>query len=381
MKYFLLFFSLIIELCDVYPQNSNRIRLVDSETKNGIAFAYIKYEKQNIIRNSDEDGYFQILPGVRDSIAITHVAYKPKKILVKGSGDQSVIELYELPIELNPTIVNANTAKNAVSKAIINSSNAISVPKVLKTYREDVILFRDTIVADAKAEILMIIEKLNQPSKGSRSECYLRNINALRNKDFKHRVLPSYSLVPTFVPINLFLAGYSKNDDKLIYFSFHEVNDSIVIITFNPSQVNKPEKNTFVKNGRFIINSKTGMFLRIDSYVSPETLRRYRSISSSGKDPKEYIYEYSLSQFFDLNGMPTEVQWRYSFSYGRDDPGELWQHKTRMVLVNRNTDSLKPEANQNLKPDSALVQLRSHYSPEFERSFGTYFPLEELLTE
>ncbi len=381
MKYFLLALFLIVEICEIHPQISNRIQLVDAGTKKGVAFAYIRFKNHNITINSDEDGYFQISPKIMDSIEITHVAYMPKKVFISGSRELSIIELHELPVELNPIIVSANTAKTAVTKAISSSSGVLSFPKVLRSFREDVILFKDTLVADARAEILISLEKLYQPGKGTRNNCYLHNIYAKRNIDFKHRVIPSYSLIPTFVPVNHFIAGYSKSDDNLIYFSFQEVNDSLIIITFKPSLSYRPDKKTFVKHGRFLINSKTGMFLRIDSYVSPETLRRTRSVLSTEKDPKEFMYEYSLSQFFDNNGFPTEIQWRYSFSYGKDDPEELWQHRTRMVLVNENTNTLKPDESQYLKPDSVLVQLRSRFDPDFEARFNMYFPPESSFTE
>lgn len=381
MKYFLQALFLIVEICEIHPQISNRMQLVDAETKNGVAFAYIRFKNHNITINSDEDGYFQILPKIMDSIEITHVAYMPKKIFISGSGELSMIELHELPVELNPIIVSANTAKTAVTKAINSSSGVFSFPKVLRSFREDVILFKDTLVADAKAEILISIEKLFQPGKGTRNNCYLHNIYAKRNIDFKQRVIPSYSLIPTFVPVNHFIAGYSRSDDNLIYFSFQEVNDSLIIITFKPSLSYRPDKKTFVKHGRFLINSKTGMFLRIDSYVSPETLRRTRSVLSTEKDPKEFMYEYSLSQFFDNKGFPTEIQWRYSFSYGKDDPEELWQHRTRMVLVNENTNTLKPDESRYLKTDSVLVQLRSRFDSDFEGRFNMYFPPESRFTE
>ncbi len=381
MKSILIILLSMVEIFYVYPQTSNRIQIVDADTKSGIAFAYIKYSNRNIIRNSDEDGYFNILPDIRDSIEITHVAYKPQKVFINGSEDMSVIELSELPVELNPIIVSANTAKNAVVKAIVTSSNVLSFPKIIGGYREDIILYRDTIVADVKAEILISIEKLNQPGKGTRSKCYLNNISSLRNSNFKHRVIPSYSLIPTFVPVNHFIAGYSKSDDNLIYFSFQEVNDSLIIISFKPRLSSKPDKNTYIKNGRFLINSKTDKFLRIDSYVSPEILRGTRSVKVSGKDPKEYLYEYSLSQFFDHNGIPTEIQWKYSFSYGKDNPNELWQHRTRMILVNENPYFPKLEESQFLKPDSSFVQMSSRFSPDFESRFRKYFPEEATFVE
>lgn len=372
-NFYLISFYLIAVGSNIYSQSSHQGQLIDSESNMGIPYAYIKLFGKNIFVVSDEDGFFTIKGTNLDTVLISHVAYKTLKISYKEAKTSLVIKMSELPIELNPIIISAKNAENAVKKAIDSTYSSLIKPMYFRCFRKDLISYRDTLIIEAKAEIFLDLETLYSPSQGGKINCYLENIKVEKTKNLKSNSVPRFSISAAYAPINRFIAGVSKNDDKLLSFSYQEVNDSIIVICFKPKS-GIPKTKFVYKQGRFIINKNSGKFIRIDSNLSPEMMEFQRISMEKKKNPSLYYYNYSLSQFFDKQGYPQRIHWQLGFSLKENNPNNLWTNSSDQFIV-RLENKPKSIANKiNIKSDTALVEMKSHYHSNFEREFNTFIP-------
>jgi hypothetical protein len=373
LNFYLVSFFLIIIRSNLYSQSSLQGQLIDSESNMGVPFAYIKLVGKKIFVVSDEDGFFTIKGTILDTVLISHVAYKTLKIPYKGVNSSLVIKMSELPIELNPITISAKDAGNAVKKAIDSTYSSLIKPMYFRCFRKDLISFRDTLIIEAKAEIFLDLEALYNPSQGGKINCYLENIKVEKTKNLKNNSVPRFSISAVYAPINRFIAGVSKNDDKLISFSYQEVNDSIIVVCFKPKP-GIPKTKFVYKQGRFIINKNSGKFIRIDSNLSPEMMEFQRISMEKKKNPSLYYYNYSLSQFFDKQGYPQRIHWQLGFSFKENNPNNLWTNYSDQFII-KLENKPKSIANKiNLKSDTALVEMKSHYNSNFEREFDTFIP-------
>jgi hypothetical protein len=305
-----------------------------------------------------------------DTIIISHVAYKTLKIPYNKTKILMVIKMTELPIELNPIIISAKSAQNTVKRAIDSTYSTLSMPLYFRCFRKDQICFRDTLIIEAKAEILMELENLFSPSHGGVIKCYLENIKVEKNTNHKINPVPKFSISAVYAPINRFIAGVSKYDDKLLCFSYQEANDSIIIISFKPKSGHIPNTKYVYKQGRFMINKNTGKFMRIDSNLSPAMMEVQRISMGKRKNPSLYYYNYSLSQFFDKHGYPQRIHWQLGFSLKENNPNNLWTNYSDQLFIK---NEMKPQSIKNkilLRPDTALVEMKSNYNSNFERMFN-----------
>jgi hypothetical protein len=220
----------------------------------------------------------------------------------------------------------------------------------------------------------MELKTLFSPSHGGLIKCYLENIKVEKNATLKEIPVPRFSISAVYTPINRFIAGVSKNDDKLLYFSYQEANDTIIIISFKPKSDRIPNTKFVYKQGRFIINKNTGKFIRIDSNLSPEMMEFQRICMEKRKNPSLYYYNYSLSQFFDKHGYPQRIHWQLGFSLKENNPNNLWTNYSDQLFIK---NEMKPQSIKNrilLKSDTALVEMKSNYNSNFEREFNTIMP-------
>jgi hypothetical protein len=370
---YLISLILIIIGSNLYSQSTLRGQLIDSESNMGVPFAYIKLSGKNIFAISDADGLFTIEGTNLDTVIISHVAYKTLKIPYKGVNTSLVIKMSELPIELNPIIISARNAENTVRKAIDSTYSSLVKPMYFKCFRKDLITFHDTLIIEAKAEIFMELETLYSPSRGGKINCYLENIKVEKHMNSKTSLVPRFSISSTYAPINRFIAGVSKNDDKLLSFSYQEVNDSIIIICFKPKSGISNIRFVY-KQGRFIINKNSGKFIRIDSNLSPEMMEFQRISMEKKKNPSLYYYNYSLSQFFDRQGYPQKIHWQLGFSFKENNPENLWTNYSDQFIVRLDYKPKSIVNKINVKSDTTLVEMKSHYNSSFESEFNKFVP-------
>ncbi|MGD0343098.1 MAG: hypothetical protein ABSA76_15465 [Bacteroidales bacterium] len=373
-------FPFVFFLLEVIPfTNINaqlkKYQIIDSKSRNGIPYAYIKIIGNNIIEKSDQDGCFS-LPSIKDdSIQISHIAYKTIRISYAKIKNKKFIEMEELPIEMNPIIISAKNANSIVNQAIDSSFRALYTPMYFNCYRRDRIVYRDTLVAEALAEIIFELKALFEPSHGGVIKNYLTNIKVYRNAIFKGRLIPEYNLSATFSPFNRFIIGVSKDKEKLEYFSKQEVNDSIFVININPISSYKPNKNFILKSGRFIINKTNWKIIRIDTNIKPELLKASREENFRRKRSKNYLYDYSFSLFFDDKGVPSKIYWNYKFSFLENDPEKIWENHTDFIIVNEKNKPIIDERLFSLKSDTSLVQMNSKFLSGFEEKFNSIFKI------
>jgi hypothetical protein len=355
------------DLIDLCGQDRSMIQLIDSRNKTPIPFAYIKVVGKNSLVLSDEDGYFSIPAQKGDSIYISHVAYTTLKTTYEEIKSIKTIELKELAIETNPIIISANSARTFVERAIDSSYKSLTEPMYYTCYRLDRVLYRDTLVVKAQAEITYICENFFTPSHGGIIKGYLKNIIVERIPEINRIQIPQYDINAPFAPFNRFIVGVSKTIEKHIYYSKQEVNDSVIIISVNPRLDFKP-KNYVLKYGRFIINSNSWKILRIDTNLSPEMLEVSRSEKFKSKKSKQYLYDYYYSHVYDNQGNLLKVISSVHYSYLENNPDKIWQNHSELVFFHEKT---KPIINASslLKRDTSLIQMNSKYSTEFEKKF------------
>jgi hypothetical protein len=361
----LIFISLSGKLAN--SQDFLKKQLIDSKTNTSVPYAYISLSGKKIIVNSDNDGFFIIMGTDLDTISISHIAYETLKIPIKEARKLDEIRLSELPVKINSVTISAKNAENTVKKSIENTYSILSKSMWFRCLRNDQVLYRDTLIIKARAEIFMELETLFSPSHGGIINCYLNNLKTENHLIKNNNSIPQFSIPAIYTPINRYIAGVSKKDDKVFYFSYQEANDSIVIISFKPKSSYVPNSDFVFKQGRFIINKHTGKFIRIDSNLNPEMMKYQRECMAKKKKPTLFYYEYSLSQFFDKDGLPERIHWQFEFSLKENNPNEIWTNNSDQILIRIEN---KPQiTSEKLKSDSSLVNMKSHYSSNFENEF------------
>jgi hypothetical protein len=359
---------------NLFGQQAARIRLIDSRSNNGIAYAHIKVPGKNILEVSDADGFFSLLLQGKDSVQISHVAYKTLKTTFGRIKDQKFIEMEELPIEIDPIYISANNAKKIVEKAIDSSYKVLNEPMYFKCYRKDQLFFKDTLISEAKAEIQYRIEKFLSPSHGELLLGYLKNIIVYRDSLFKSVFVPPFSMPSVYAPINRFIVGVSKTLEAQVYFTNLDINDSLIMVSINPRLDFKPNKKYMLKYGRFIIDKRNWRILRIDTNLSPEMMAIGRSDQYRAKDAKYYPYHYSYSHFYGDDGFLSKVVSDVQFSYLENNPEKIWHNHSELVFINEKKKFVRDSLMVPLKRDSSLIQMNSRFSPGFEEKFNSIIP-------
>jgi hypothetical protein len=370
--------ELVSSFNSIFAQQPIKIQLIDSETKSGIPYAYIKVLSNNYVVSTDQDGFFSITLKREDSIKISHIAYEPIFTTCEKIQKKVVLEMAELPIELNPIIISAKGAETTLRRAIDSTFKVLSTPMYFTCYRKDQINLCDTLVVEAIAEIFFEVEKLNSQSHGGEIKSYLNNIKVERNPSFHGKIVPDFLPIASDAPINRFIAGVSKKDDTLLNFFYQEANDSVVIVSFKPKKDFIPKSNSLLMQGRFIIDKSTWKIKRIDSNLSPEMMKIGRSKLTKEKNPQRFIYYYSRSQFFNDEGLPSRVLWAFNFSFKEDNANIIWKNNSEMVLIKeKSTHSLSKNLIP-LKADSSLIQMKSRCNSNFEQRFDNWIPKSNI---
>jgi hypothetical protein len=374
IKQFVFLLLGVSSFIDLNAQN-NKYQLIDSKSRCCIPFAYIKVIDENILERTDQDGYFSLKLLNNDSIQISHLAYKTIKTSYNKIKNNKVIEMDELPIEVNPIIISAESVKAIVKKAIDSSYKSLYTPMYYKCYRRDRIAYRDTLVSEAIAEIVYELKDLFTPSHGGVIKNHLENIKVYRNPTFQGRLIPEFGLNAAFSPINMFVVGASKEPEKLLFFSYQEDRDSIFIISINPRLDYKPRKRFLLKSGRVIINKDNGKIIRIETTLNPEMMSNSRLKQFRPINAKRYYYDYSNTIYFNKMGILSKVNWYFKFSFLENNPEKLWENYSEMIFINEKTKPLDAPFVCTLKGDTSLVHMNSKYSPNFEKIFNVYLPI------
>jgi hypothetical protein len=372
-KILLAFTFIILPRTNIYSQQPMRFQVIDSKYKTPISYAYVKVLNKNILEVTNQDGFFFLPQLKNDSINISHVAYKSIETLYSKIQKDKIILLDEVPIEINPITISAKDTRRIIDNSIEKNYKVLTKPLYLICFRKDILLYQDTLVAEAYAEILFKVDHLFSPSRGGIVKCYLQNIIVNKNLHFNMSVIPKFDLEANFSPINRFIIGASNGPEKFIYFSKQESGDSIIIINVNPRLDFKPNKRLFLKNARFIINNITRKIQRIDTSISPEMMEMSRSDEYRSKSAKRYFYNYLYSEFFNPEGMISKVFWECKFSYLENNPQKLWENRSELIFTQPINMPVLGEKPLELKNDTTLVQMNSNFKYGFDHKIETIF--------
>lgn len=372
-SFYRLFISVLI-CClsiNVLAQNLLVAEIIDSKTGSSIPYAYVKIRGDKKVFISDSNGCFKINISPNDTIELSHVAYKPLIVPLKSIKNNHVFMMEELPVSLNPIVVSADWAETQLSKAIRLTFKEIKIPFYYKLFRIDQIFYNGSLVRESISESDVHIKTLLSPSHGAYSNFYLRNI--MNNPyDVKDEEIPEY-LISNGIPVNNFLIGVSRKIDKWIYFFSQEVNDSILIISYRPIKGHEYTQESTITRGRFFIDRISGHFFRIDSEADEDMLTHQRELSATKDSVARFYYRYSYSQILDENCIPSEVNIEYSFSYGKDDPGAIWQNRCQMKLRPMEEKPDLSDKSKLVPRDSLFIYMTSSYDEKFEERAKAIF--------
>lgn len=369
-QFFLCFLALIYSMI-TSAQETFSAKVVDSKTGSSIPFAYIRIRGEKMFVMSDEDGYFEINISSSDTIELSHVAYQPLIVPLKGVKNNRVFLMKELPVSLNPIVVSADWAENQLSEAIKQTYKEIKIPSYYKLFRIDQISFNGSTIKKSISESDVHIKLLLSPSHGAYSNFYLRNI--INNSYcFLDEDIPEY-LIPNGIPVNNFLIGVSRKIEKWIYFFSQEVNDSILIISYRPVKGHEYTEEATITRGRFFIDRGSGRFFRIDCEIDEDMFAHQRELSAKRDSLSRFYYRYSYSQILNENCFPTEVNVEYSFSYGKDDPGSMWKNNCQMRLIPLKEKPDLSDKSIIVPRDSLFVNMTSSFDKQFEQNVNSIF--------
>jgi len=171
LKFNLFFFILGVNL---YAQNV----IIDSITKKPIESVHILYNINNgLITNSD--GYFELLPNIgSDSIKLSHISYKQKKINYKQLKKSDTIYLESNPINLDEIVLKSFNANDTILKAISRIDlNYLKVP------HNSIGFFRQSMQEDYKGIEMVEVEFISY-FEDTESQYTTNIINARRTNKY-----------------------------------------------------------------------------------------------------------------------------------------------------------------------------------------------------
>jgi hypothetical protein len=368
-----LFISLLICSLSIstYAQDIFSAKIVDSHTGSSVPFAYIKIKGSKKVFISDPNGCFKINISQNDTLELSHVAYRPLIFPLRNIKNNHVFMMEELPVSLNPIVVTADWAESQLSKALKLTHKKIKIPSYYKLFRIDQISFNGFTVKESVSESDVHIKELLSPSHGAYSNFYLRNIINDSNEVLSEDI-PEY-LISNGIPVNNFLIGVSRKIDKWIYFFSQEVNDSVLIISYRPVKGHEYSEKSTVTRGRFFIDRISGRFFRIDCEVDQEMLAYQRELAAMRDSSSRFYYAYSFSMKLDDNSYPSEVDIEYSFSYGKDDPGSMWQNRCQMRFIPLKEKPDLSDKSKLVPRDSLFINMASSFDDKFSQKIEEIF--------
>jgi len=365
-KIALTIFSNCILLSSGFCQINVWYQVIDSKHKTPVPYVYVKILHRNIIEIADEQGRFSLSQlRKEDTIQISQVAYQSVNILASNLPQNKAILLKEVTQQIKEVTIGAKDTRKIIDIAIKNNYDALKSLKYIHCYRHDIVQFRDTIVAEAFADIAVEIRDLMRPSHWGILKPYLLNIIVNKNPKFTSIVIPLMNMEAGFIPINIFFIGSSNDSEKYVYFSKQASEDSLLILNIIPRLDYDPSKKYVIKNGKCIINKNTGKIFRVDTYLSSEMLEISRTEKYREKRAQKYLYYYSFSILFNQSGIPFKVFWDYKYSFLENDPDSIWTNKSELLFFNESHAPILTESICVLKKDTTLVQMKSKYNPDF----------------
>jgi hypothetical protein len=363
-----------IILAPLFCQSNTIFQIKDSKHRTPIPYAYIKVLHKNILESADEKGLFSLTKvNNYDTVQISQVAYQSVKIPYGQLLKNKTIFLNEVTNQVAEVTISAKDTRKIIDNVIKNNYEAIKSLKFLHCYRHDIVQFRDTLVAEAYADIIVEIKDLMRASHWGIIKPYLQNIIVIKNPNFRDERIPLMNMEASFIPINIFFMGSSNDSEKYVYFSKQESEDSLLILNIIPRLDYDPNKKYVIKNGKCIINKKTGKILRVDTSLSPKMLEINRTEKYRERGAEKYLYHYTFSELFYQNGIPLKVFWDYKYSFLENNPNSLWTNKSEIVFVKELQNPILTESICILKRDTSLVQMKSQFVPDFEIAITKIF--------
>lgn len=347
-------------------------KLVDRETGSSVPFANVSFVGNNGGTMANEDGVFTVSAKVGQRYRITHVGYCSIELSYEQLMQQKEILMDEVKIEINPVIVSADAGRRDIVRAIDSTYKLLKEPIFLTCYQQDRVELNAQAVVEARAIIAAKIRAIFGPSKGNSASYDIVGLSVTHNPDFPIDTVSIFRFLPVAY-INSFLVGASKKDDHNLIYSYLNVNDSIVVISFRPKNSFIPNGHYLLTSGRFFIDKKSWRILRIDTELSNAMLSYMREFAANHKKAKENYLEYSTSTTYSNLGIPLRVKRLMAYSLKGDSSSARWVCTSEQVFVEGKEDNLSSGKRVKLNKRKPLILQMPVATHAFEMKFSKVF--------
>ncbi|SDD16180.1 hypothetical protein SAMN05216323_109413 [Williamwhitmania taraxaci] len=350
-------------------------KLVDRETGSSVPFANVSFVGNNGGIMADEDGVFTVSAKVGQRYRITQVGYCTIELSYEQLMEPKEILMDEVNIEINPVIVSADAARRDILRAIDSTYKLLKAPLFLTCYQQDRVEVNNQMVVEAKAIIAAKIITILSPSKGNSGSYKLEGLSVAHSPNFPVDTVSTFRFLPG-VYVNSFLVGASKKDDSNLVYSYLNVNDSIIVISFRPKKSFIPSGHSILTSGRFFIDKKSWRMLRIDTELSNSMLSYMRESVANRKKAKEYYLDYSTSTTYSNLGIPVTAKRLMAYSLKGDSTNARWVCTSYQVFSNSREQPKTTSEKKKLNKYKALIFQTASTTPEFEFQFIKGFKAE-----
>ena len=309
-------------------------RVVDIETGMAVPYVTVQSSDKSIAAGSREDGIISF--ELRDKLTYTfsQIGYKNVSISSEQLLTDPLVQMEAQPFELSPVVVKADVALRDIYRAIDSSYKHIQpfVPLYLRCFKNDVLHINEKMMVHAKAIIDIQAKELSTPGHNIRGKVMLKGLNTYKNEDY----VTTPDLKALILPISLmnsYIVGVQKREEHNFTFTRLPVEgDSIIIISYHPKNSYQYSGSFVYKSGRFIIDAKTWVILRLDWALDNKAKAYQNSIVEKSKKQEKWK-ENTCSIFFSAKGIPLKLEQTFVYSL-KDNPDEVYTWTTSQVYRN-----------------------------------------------
>jgi hypothetical protein len=284
----------------------------DSILKKPIESVTISYSKTKGL-TTNEDGYFELNNKSIDTLKISHIAYKTKKIVAKKIKLKDTIFLSHSSINLDEVILSSFNTKEMVQKAIEKiDKNYLNVPYNSFGF------FRQSLQEDNKGVEMIEVDFISY-IEDNKSSYSTKITNARRTGNFSKLGIETYGGVLAVIENGDFVRRKSyflnkKNLDNYIFLYEGKINYNGLIvykINFRPSDNDNLQ---FLRKGVLYIDSNSLAFIEINYKFDINKLMKIAQKSEINISKKRPFYRLiEVENTIKYRQLPNSEKWILSF--------------------------------------------------------------------
>ena len=339
-----------------------------TDIDNGMAVPYATIYKSDstFLCSASIDGVFSIEVTPGSFYKISHIGYKPITLTAEQLLSDEIIKMEMLPYELNPVVVTPNSALSDIYRAFDSTHKHIpSAPFFQRCYKKEQIISANDILLDSKAIIDTKVVKVHAVGKGVYIYVSIKGLQIDYNNIDSGDIIPNPRQI-SISNINQ-VSIPSKDAENIIFNRIHSENDSITIITFHPKFYGDA-----YKTGRFIIDKRTWIILRIDMTFDDATIEYQNRIAITSSNPKRLIHKFNRSVFFSTNGLPLKVEENIVY-FLTTKPEEMYTWTLSQTYKDISKADYQQKPSRPYDPKKFIFQQKPITIPDFDARFNQGF--------